>query len=171
MKANETTGKTVITWSKVKEAKGYAVYYAVGDSMNYTLLKNVKGTKLNHNSVAAGTKYRYKVMALCENAAGNSAFSSSKNRTADLPRPTVEVELNKKGKPVMDWQDIPGAQGYRIYIYDTNGNLLKTTATVYSRLTHGSAVKGTTYNYRIMALHKNSAANSSKSVKATIKAK
>ena len=56
-------------------------------------------------------------------------------------------------------------------IYDTNGNLLKTTATVYSRLTHGSAVKGTTYNYRIMALHKNSAANSSKSVHATIKAK
>ena len=89
--------------------------------------------------------------------------------TCDLPRPTASVALNSSGKPVITWEKVSGATKYTVYIYDADGNLLKTSSTTGTKLTHSSAVKDTTYSYQVVAVHSNSAANSAKSTAVSIK--
>jgi len=165
-----SSGKIKLSWEKVEGAKSYKVYRST-DNKTWSLLKETTGTSLTNTSTTAGKKYYYKVMAVHSTSAANSAYSSVVSRTCDLARPTAEVSLNSKGKPVVSWNKVSGASKYKVYIYNTSGTLLKTSTTTSLKLTHSTAEKGQVYNYRIMAVHSNSSANSVKSVKVTIKSK
>ena len=100
-----------------------------------------------------------------------SAFSAAKSGTCDLPRPTVTVSLNTSGKPVLSWGKISGAVKYTVYIYDANGELLKTSSTTGMKISHNSAVSGTTYSYRVVAVSDISVASSAKSTAVSATAK
>ena len=65
------------------------------------------------------------------------------------------------GKIKLTWNAVSGAAKYTVYIYDAGGNLLKTSSTTGTSLTHTSAVAGTTYTYKVKAIGSVSAANSS----------
>ena len=166
-----SSGKIKITWEKVDGATKYQVYRATSKDGTYSLLKTVTGTSLTNTSVEVGKTYYYKVKAIHSTSAANSAYSSVVSRTCDLARPTAKVALNSKGKPVISWGKVEGAVKYTLYIYDANGNLLKTSSTTGLKMTHSSAVKGTTYKYRVVAVHSNSAANSAKSSTVSITSK
>jgi len=165
-----SSGKIKLSWEKVEGAKSYKVYRST-DNKTWSLLKETTGTSLTNTSTTAGKKYYYKVMAVHSTSAANSAYSSVVSRTCDLARPTAEVSLNSKGKPVVSWNKVSGASKYKVYIYNSSGTLLKTSTTTSTKLTHSSAEKGKTYNYRVEAVHSTSAANSAKSVKVSIKSK
>ena len=89
----------------------------------------------------------------------------------DLARPTASVALNAKGKPVVSWKAVDGAVKYTVYIYDANGDQIKTASTTGLKVTHSSAVKGKTYSYRVVAVCANTSANSAKSAAVSIKSK
>ena len=166
-----STGKLKLSWEKIEGAKNYSVYRSVDGGETYSLLKTTTGTSLTNTSITAGNKYYYKVKANHTNSAANSAYSAVKSGTCDLPRPVAKVSLNSKGKPVVSWAKIDGAVKYTVYIYDAEGELLKTSSTTGVKLTHSSAVKGTTYKYRVVAVHTNTAANSAKSSTVSITSK
>ena len=166
-----STGKLKLTWEKVEGATKYEVYRSTDGGESYSLLKSTTGTSLTNTSITAGNKYYYKVKAIHSNENANSAYSNVRTGTCDLPRPTATVKLNSSGKPVVSWEKVEGAVKYTVYIYDADGELLKTSSTTGLKLTHSSATKGATYKYRVVAVHSNTAANSAKSTTVSIKSK
>ena len=166
-----STGKIQLTWNAVAGAAKYEVYRATSKNGTYTRLITTKGTSITNTSAEAGETYYYKVKAIHSNTAANSVSSEIVNRTCDLARPTVKVTLNSKGKPVVSWNKVEGAVKYKLYIYDVDGKLLKTAINTSTKITHSSAVAGTAYNYRVVAIHSNTAANSAKSTVKKITAK
>ena len=166
-----STGKIKLSWDKIDGATSYVIYRATSKDGTYSKLSTVTGTSATNTKTDAGKTYYYKVRAIHSNSSANSAYSSIVTRTCDLPQPTAKVELNSKGKPVISWGKVEGAVKYTVYIYDANGNLLKTSSTTSLKLTHGSAVAGTTYKYRVVAVYSNTSANSAKSITVSIKSK
>ena len=167
-----SSGKPKLTWEKIEGAKSYKVYRSVDGGKTYSLLKTTTGTSLTNTSTEAGKTYYYKVFALhASTGSANSAYSAPVSRTCDLPRPVAKVTLNTAGKPVITWQKVAGAVKYTLYIYDADGNLLKTSTTTGAKITHTSATAGTAYRYRVAALAAVTSANSAKSSTVSITAK
>ena len=166
-----STGKLKLRWDAVDGATKYEVYRSTDGGKTYKLLSTTTGTSLTNTSITAGNKYYYKVKAIHSNSNANSAFSSAKYGTCDLARPTATVSLNSSGKPVVSWEKVSGAVEYTVYIYDADGDLVKTSTITGTKLTHSSAVKGSTYSYRVVAVHSNTNANSAKSIAVSIKSK
>ena len=166
-----STGKNKITWEKVEGASKYEVHRATSKDGTYKRIYTTTGTSCTNSSAEAGKLYYYKVIAIHSNSAANSAYSEIVSRRCDLPRPTTKVALNSKGKPVVSWDAVEGAEKYTVYIYDADGELVKTATTTNLKQTHSSAVKGKTYSYRVVAVHSNTAANSAKSTAVSIKSK
>ncbi len=166
-----STGKIKVSWKKIEGAKEYKVYRATSKNGKYTLVKTTTGTSYTNTSAKAGTTYYYKVKAIHEKESANSAYSSYKSRTCDLPRPDVEITL-KKGDPRLTWDKIDGAKKYEIYrATSKNGTykLMKTTTS--TSYTNTTAKAGKTYYYKVKAIHSKSAANSAYSSIVSIKAK
>ena len=78
----------------------------------------------------------------------------------------------KDGDPKLNWKKIDGAKEYKVYratSEDGEYKLMKTTTNTYYINT--SAKAGTTYYYKVKAIHSNSSANSVYSTVTSIKAK
>lgn len=158
-----SSGKIKLSWDAVDGAVKYKVYRATSKNGTYKLLITTENTSINNTSTTAGKTYYYKVRAIAETEAANSAYSKVVSRTCDLARPVVKIYTNDNGKTVIDWDNIKGAEKYKVYVYNASGKLLKTVTTNGSKMTHTSAVAGTTYKYRVQAIAEKSAANSAKS--------
>lgn len=161
----ESTGKIRIEWDEIEGAAGYEVYRSATGDGEFTLLKKVSGTRLNHTSAVAGETWYYKVKALGQISAADSAFSSVKYRTCDVARPKVTVtNIESTGKIRIDWNSVKDADGYEVYCateQDGEFKLLKKVRS--SALNHTSAREGVTYYYKVVALGPNSAADSAES--------
>ncbi len=167
-----SSGKIKVSWKAVDGADEYKVYRATSKNGTYTLMKTTTGTSYTNTGAKTGTTYYYKVRAIHENSSANSAYSSIKSRTCDLPRPDVEISLTKGGSPKLTWDAIDGAEEYKVYRATSKSGTYKlmktTTGTSY---TNSSAVEGKTYYYKVRAIHEKSAANSAYSTVKSIKAK
>ena len=68
-------GNPKLSWSKVDGAVSYKVYRATSENGTYKLMKTTTGTSYTNTSVTAGKTYYYKVVAVANNTAANSAAS------------------------------------------------------------------------------------------------
>ena len=166
------TGKVKISWNKVKGAVKYQVYRSTSKNGEYTRLSTVTGTSMINKNGVTGKQYYYKVIAVAENTAANSAYSAAKSRRVDLARPVVKITRNNAGLPKLTWAKVSGAVKYKVYRATTqNGKytLMKTvTGTSY---VNNNAKAGKTYYYKVIAVHKDTNCNSAYSVVKSIKAK
>ncbi|MBQ5782038.1 MAG: hypothetical protein IIV99_01455, partial [Oscillospiraceae bacterium] len=80
----------------------------------------------------------------------------------DLARPTVTVSnVESTGKIKISWNAVEGASKYVLYRSETGEDNSWTAVNVSgTSITHSSAKAGTTYYYKVKAVHTNSAANS-----------
>lgn len=77
-----SNGKPKLTWKAITGAKEYKIYRRVGTSGDYTLMKTTTNLSYTNTSAVAGKTYYYKVMAIHEKSAANSAYSAAKSITA-----------------------------------------------------------------------------------------
>ena len=165
------TGKVKLTWEPVEGAVEYKVYRAASKNGTYSLTKTLTNTTYTNTNAVAGTKYYYKVVAVAEKSAANSA-ATQVSRTCDLPQVQPSVSLNAKGKPNVTWKAVDGAVSYKVYratAKDGSYSLTKTlTSTNY---VNTSAVSGKTYYYKVVAVCSNTDANSAASSIVSITAK
>ncbi len=167
-----SSGKNKVSWKAVEDAEKYEVYRATSKNGTYKRLITTRKTSYTDTSAEAGKTYYYRVKAIHENSAANSANSTYKSRTCCLARPDVEITLTKGGSPKLTWDKVDGAEKYQIYrATSKNGTykLMKTTTS--TSYTNTSAKEGTTYYYKVKAIHSKSAANSAYSTVRSIKAK
>ena len=76
VKITTSNGKPKLSWSKVTGADKYYVYRST-NGKDYTLLVKTTKTSVTNTGAKKGTKYYYKVKAICSaNTNANSAFST-----------------------------------------------------------------------------------------------
>ena len=76
VKITTSNGKPKLSWSKVTGADKYYVYRST-DGKDYTILIKTTKTSVTNTGAKKGTKYYYKVKAVCStNTNANSAFST-----------------------------------------------------------------------------------------------
>ena len=163
------SGKIKISWNAVEGAVSSEVYRATSKDGTYDLLKTVTGTSLKHTSAEAGKTYYYKVKAIAEKSAANSAYSAMKYRTCDLARPEVTIKLNDKGYPKLTWGAVDGAVEYEVYRATSKDGTYKLMYTASgTSYTNTSAKADTTYYYKVVAVASRSAADSAYSAVVSI---
>ena len=146
------TGLPTLRWDSVPGAVGYSIRTFDETTGNFEGYSYVKGTSYVHQAAAPGHRYGYQVKAA--NDLGEwSDWSEMVYLTASEARPNVRVELNSSGKPVLRWEEVPGAASYEVerragadgsfaHLYNAHG----------TSLTNGSAKPGVEYFYRVRIL-------------------
>ena len=161
----ESSGKIEISWASVDGAIGYTVYRASGEDTEFEVLDTTKDITITDVSATAGNTYSYKVVALAEKSAANSAYSEVNSLLCKLAQPVVETSnVASSGKIKLTWETVENAEKYEVYRADTEDGefkLMKTTTNTF--YTNTSAKAGNTYSYKIVAVHTNTAANSADS--------
>jgi len=167
------TGKITLSWDAVEGAVKYKVYRKETSGGDFKFLGSTTKTRYINNSSQAGQWYEYKVKAIHSNTAANSALSRYVSHTCDLPAPVPSIALNTAGKPVITWDAIDGAVKYQVYRSTTGavGSFKLLGSPVGTRYTNTGAVAGTTYYYKVKAIHSNTIANSAFSTIKSITAK
>ena len=153
-----------VSWEPIEGAVQYKVYRSLtGEDGSWSRISTTtKTTVTNTKNYDRAQKYYYKVIALAENEAGNSAYSEVKSCVGKLAQPVVTVSnIESSGKIKITWTKVDGAVKYEIYratsktgtyslLYTTKNNAFNNT----------SATAGTTYYYKVRALAADPAANS-----------
>ena len=173
LKVDTASGKPKITFEKISGAEKYYIVRSTSKSGTYTKLATITGTTYIDSTAKAGTNYYYKVKALHEKDAADSAYSTVVNRVCDLAKPVVTLKRNSSGNPWLKWSAISGAEKYEVYRATSKTGtykLVKTTVTATS-FEDRDATAGKTYYYNVRAIHANSAANSAYSAIKYITAK
>ena len=158
-----SSGKIKLSWKKVDGAVKYEVYRSESADGKFSRLTTTKNTAVTNTSAVAGKTYYYYIVAVAEDGT-KSDRSKTRYRTCDLACPEVKLSnVASTGKIKLSWDKVDGATKYSVDICDENGNLLKTSSTTKTSLTHNSAVAGVRYTYKVRALCNVSAAASAKS--------
>ena len=166
-----STGYPRLTWEAVEGAVSYKVYRSTAKDGTYSLTKTTTGTTYTNTSAKPGNVYYYKVVAVAENTAANSAYSSIKSRTCDLAQPKPSIALDAKGRPTLKWEAVSSAVSYKVYratAEDGSYSLMKTTTG--TSYTNTTAEEGKTYYYKVRAICENTDGNSAYSSILSIKA-
>jgi len=153
-------GKIKISWNAVEGAVKYYIYRSL-DNENWSYLASTTDTSAVNSKTDAGVAYYYKVRAIAENSAANSAYSSVKYRTCDLARPTVTLSnVASTGKIKISWNAVEGAVKYYIYRSLDNENWSYLASTTDTSAVNSKTDAGVAYYYKVKAIHATSAANS-----------
>ena len=157
-----SSGKIKVSWEDVEGAVEYQVYRATSKTGKYTLVKTTTGNSYTNTSATAGKAYYYKVKAIAEKSAANSAYSEVQSRTCDLAQPEITLSnVASSGKIKVSWEKIDGAVSYKVYRATSKAGsykLLKTTTD--TSCTNTSVDAGKTYYYKVIAVHDNEKASS-----------
>ena len=168
---NTKTGKVKLTWEPVEGAVSYKVYRSTSKNGTYSLMKTLTNTTYTNTTAVAGTKYYYKVVAVAEKSAANSA-GTQVSRTCDLPQVQPTITLNSKGKPNVKWEAVDGAVSYKVYRATSKDGSYSLTKTLSStNYVNTSAISGKTYYYKVVAVCSNTDGNSAASNIVSITAK
>ncbi len=159
-----SSGKIKISWNAVDGAEKYYIYRSTSKSSGYTYITSTTKTSLTNTSAVAGTTYYYKVKAVSING-DKSEYSNVASRTCDLGRPVVTLSsVASSGKIKLSWEAIDGANKYYIYRRTgSSGEYKYLASTTKTSFINTSAVAGTTYYYKVKAIHSNTNANSANS--------
>ena len=144
----------VFSWSKVKGASGYYVYYKKSTSKSYTQLTRTTGTTVTKKNLTDGAKYYFKVVPYVK--VGDDRYQSDKYKTASIYtlKKVATPNVTKSGSKVrVKWTNISGESGYQISksTKKTGTKIVstyKTTKGTYKKIT---AKKGTKYYYKVRA--------------------
>ena len=157
-----STGYPKLTWAAVDGAVSYKIYRSTSKDGTYSLTKTTTGTTYTNSTAKAGRTYYYKVLAVAENTAANSAYSTIKSRTCDLPQPVVTTaNVTSTGYPRLTWAAVDGAVSYKVYRSTSkDGTYSLTKTTTGTAYTNTSAKPGNVYYYKVVAVASNTGANS-----------
>lgn len=162
-----SSGKPVLKWSAVDNAKNYRIYRSTSKDGTFKYLDSATKTTFTDTTAKAGRKYYYKVKTMGDDTVMDSKYSSIVSVTCDCARPDVWLtHRSTTGKNIVKWEEVYGAEKYRVYVAtskDGNYKLLGTTSKLY--LVHSSGASNKMYYYKVKAINeKTSAADSAYSV-------
>ena len=158
-KADEATGKPVLTWEAVEGAVSYEIRRGAKKSGTYEAVGTATEPVFLDESAEAGKTYYYKLTAIGNNS--RSAESAYKSVKCKLAAPMAAIALDESGNPVISWEAVEGAKKYEVYrAASENGKYSKVKTTTQLSYTDAKATTGKTYYYKVKAVASSSSANS-----------
>ncbi len=158
------SGKIHVKWTAVDGAQKYEVYRATSKTGEYRLIKTTTATSMTNTSTESGRRYYYKVRAVANETAANSAFSAARSRVCKLPQPEITLSnISETGKICVEWNKIEGAVSYEIYRSEDKTTWTHIAESTELQYTDEEAKAGTKYYYRVKAVDSNTSANSENS--------
>ena len=157
---NTKGNSLTLTWSEEKDAAGYAIYRSLKKTEGYELIAEVESTvqTWTDTSVAAGTKYFYKVCA-ASTATGSYVYGTpslckSKWTISDAPTSVTAVQNGTNGVTIT-WTAAQAATSYRVYRATGTSKVYKKIASKIKDCTYTdtNVTAGETYSYCIKAVH------------------
>jgi len=166
---DKATGKPVISWSKVTDAANYRVYRQLPGEEGFTLVSTQEERSFLDTTAPLDTLCTYYVVACGEVELFDSAYSNTVTATVALGVPSLKGNVNYYGQPSFHWQLIEGAVEYQVYrsTKSNKGFTLLDTVTDGNAYCDKTAVAGTTYYYKVVALGQVSKSEESAAVKLT----
>ena len=131
-KAESVYGGVKLTWSKVKGAEKYRVYYK--GSKGWTRMVDTTSTSYIDKDVSSGKNYTYTVRCISADA---KRFTSGYNGKGKSIKYVAAPEISKvesvNGGVKISWNKSNGAEKYRIYYKGSKGwtRMVDTTSTSY----------------------------------------
>lgn len=157
--------KITVSWGRVEGAQGYRLYRktAGGTWQNVKTLSGVNSTvHTDDRKVQTGQKYYYTVRAYIKKdgvITWSSFDKTGLTATASMNRASmISTHLNASCHPVLNWKEVDGAQGYRVYrrMPKETWKILKTLGPSVQSYTDTSAVAGKKYQYMVRAYRRES---------------
>ncbi len=155
--SNSTNGITV-KWTQALQAKGYRIYRsqydeATGKWTSWKIMGNTKSTVNSwvDKSVVSGVTYRYTVRTVSGKAL--SSYTAS-NTVKYLATPQLVNAFRTADGIVVTYQQVAGADGYRIYRKTADTSWVKlqdVTGNDYVNFTDTTAEENVEYTYTVRA--------------------
>lgn len=169
---NSTSGQIKLSWDAVEGATKYWIFKSKKEYGEYWYVGSTSKTSFTDTSnylafdgpPDPGEKYYYRVQAVTADSVF-SLNSDAVGRTCNLPRVTVTAKNTaSSGKVKLTWKKVNGAKGYAVYrATKEDGTYKKLDTVTATSFTDSTGKVGTRYYYKVVALHKNSSADSAKS--------
>jgi len=150
-KAESVYGGVKLTWSKVKGAVKYRVYYK--GSKGWTRLADTTSTAYTDKAVSSGKTYTYTVRCINSSATKFTSGYDSKGKTVKyISAPKITKAESVNGGVKISWNKSNGAEKYRVYYKGSKGwtRLADTTSTAY---TDSKVSSGKTYTYTVRCIN------------------
>ena len=113
---NPQNGRQKLTWTRIEDAREYAIYRAGPGESEYRHVKTTVKTGWTDTDAALGRTYTYRVRALGSQPSLNSALSEAVTGCYELLDTVVLTgETDESGRPALKWNKAAGAVRYRLY--------------------------------------------------------
>ncbi len=151
LKAESSSSSVKLTWDKVNDVNGYAVY--INSNGSWKMLKVLSGNSYTVNNLKSGTGYKFAVRAYKKYGSKSYFSNSYTSVTISTDPATVNAQVTSaKKSATLKWNKVTGATGYKVY-YKTsaNGNWIGLAATKGTSYTKSGLTKGKTYYFTVRA--------------------
>lgn len=131
--SKNTANTITLAWDDADDADAYRVYRYHEGTGQYDYLATTSDTGFTDTNLQSGTNYQYKVRCVWT-IGGNNYYGtySSALTVPTLPAQVTNVRVDKQtGKTVsLAWDSVNGADGYRIYRYNSDSDSYEELDTV-----------------------------------------
>ena len=151
-KTENVNGGVKLTWSKVKGAEKYRVYYK--GSKGWTRMVDTTSTSYIDKDVSSGRNYTYTVRCINSSATKFTSGYDSKGKSVKyISAPKITKAESVDGGVKISWNKSNGAEKYRVYYKGSKGwtRMVDTTSTSYIDKDVSS---GKNYTYTVRCLNK-----------------
>ena len=151
-KTENVNGGVKLTWSKVKGAEKYRVYYK--GSKGWTRMVDTTSTSYIDKDVSSGKNYTYTVRCINSSATKFTSGYDSKGKSVKyISAPKITKAESVDGGVKISWSKSSGAEQYRVYYKGSKGwtRMVDTTSTSYIDKDVSS---GKNYTYTVRCLNK-----------------
>ncbi len=151
-KTENVNGGVKLTWSKVKGAEKYRVYYK--GSKGWTRMVDTTSTSYIDKDVSSGKNYTYTVRCINSSATKFTSGYDSKGKSVKyISAPKITKAESVDGGVKISWNKSNGAEQYRVYYKGRKGwtRMVDTTSTSYIDKDVSS---GKNYTYTVRCLNK-----------------
>ena len=131
-KTENVNGGVKLTWSKVKGAEKYRVYYK--GSKGWTRMVDTTSTSYIDKDVSSGRNYTYTVRCINSSATKFTSGYDSKGKSVKyISAPKITKAESVDGGVKISWNKSSGAEQYRVYYKGRKGwtRMVDTTSTSY----------------------------------------
>ena len=160
--APSASGPVTLSWSKAAaDVTGYRVYRYDAAQDKYIYLKSTKSRSYSDEDVSSGKTYQYKVR--CYWTIGGTNYYGNYSSVVSVTTPPAkvsDVSTEKKSSTylTLSWKKVSGANGYRVYKYNTATKAYEKVTTISSGSTTSYKITGlasaTEYQFKVRAYKK-----------------
>lgn len=150
VKVSTTTSSVTLSWSKVKDADYYRIYYKTTTKGKWkTAVKKTTETSRTFEKLPAGKKYYFAVRSFDKTKNGTDYSEMKRINTATKPTSPQKITATAKIKQVtLKWSAVKGATHYRVY-QKVNGEWKNLGLTTKTGKTIKNLKSDTTYTFAI----------------------